>query len=39
MRLLRQSCMPKQIDLKAAAAQHKHRYYLAPPQNILTKQI
>ena len=24
---------------KSAAAQYKHRYYLAPPQIILTKQI
>ena len=24
---------------KSPAAQHKHRYYLAPPPSILTKQI
>ena len=24
---------------KLAAAQYKHRYYLAPPPSILTKQI
>ena len=60
MRMLCQSCTPKQIDLqailllqlpycvrmllltsgcKSEAAQYKRRYYLVPPQSILTKQI
>ena len=42
MRMPCRSCTPKQIDLqenKSAAAQYKRRYYLAPPQSILTKQI